>query len=70
MRKLLLPRHVPLKDTVVSAVMLPSGHEDAELHRLTQEGALAQRRVVCREVRSVSQGASFSHAEMHFTRAR
>ncbi|KAM6194477.1 sodium-dependent lysophosphatidylcholine symporter 1-like [Sarcoramphus papa] len=29
--------------------MLPSGHEDAELHRLTQEGALAQRRVVCRE---------------------
>ncbi|XP_040978691.1 sodium-dependent lysophosphatidylcholine symporter 1-B-like isoform X2 [Aquila chrysaetos chrysaetos] len=33
----------------MSAVMLPSGNEDAELHRLTQEGALPQRRVVCRK---------------------
>ncbi|GAB0197384.1 sodium-dependent lysophosphatidylcholine symporter 1-like [Grus japonensis] len=38
-----------LKDAVVSAVMLPGGHEDAELHRLTQEGAPPQRRVVHRE---------------------
>ncbi|KAM6054178.1 sodium-dependent lysophosphatidylcholine symporter 1-B-like isoform 5-T7 [Chlamydotis macqueenii] len=29
--------------------MLPDGHEGAELHRLTQEEALPQRRVVCRE---------------------
>ncbi|KAM9648175.1 uncharacterized protein ACIBXB_011224 isoform 3-T3 [Morphnus guianensis] len=34
----------------MSAVMLPSGNEDAELHRLTQEGALPQRRVVCRKL--------------------
>ncbi|XP_052640055.1 sodium-dependent lysophosphatidylcholine symporter 1-like isoform X2 [Harpia harpyja] len=33
----------------MSAVMLPGGNEDAELHRLTQEGALPQRRVVCRK---------------------
>ncbi|XP_072735533.1 sodium-dependent lysophosphatidylcholine symporter 1-like isoform X5 [Ciconia boyciana] len=30
--------------------MLPGGHEDAELHRLTQEGALPQRRAVRREL--------------------
>ncbi|XP_054074276.1 uncharacterized protein LOC128916492 isoform X3 [Rissa tridactyla] len=29
--------------------MLPGGHEDAELHRLTQEGALPQRSMVHRE---------------------
>ncbi|XP_032839363.1 sodium-dependent lysophosphatidylcholine symporter 1-like [Tyto alba] len=29
--------------------MLPGGHEDAELHRLSHEGALPQRRVVRRE---------------------
>ncbi|XP_075294716.1 sodium-dependent lysophosphatidylcholine symporter 1-like [Opisthocomus hoazin] len=40
---------MPLKDTVVSAVMLPGGHEDAELHRLTPEGALPRRRAVRRE---------------------
>lgn len=40
-------------------------HEDAKLHRSTQ-GALPERRVVCREARSVSQGAAFSHAEAHF----
>lgn len=40
-------------------------HKDAELHRSTQ-GALPERRVVRREVRSVSQGAAFSHAEAHF----
>ncbi|KAM6319430.1 sodium-dependent lysophosphatidylcholine symporter 1-A-like [Podargus strigoides] len=34
----------------MSAVMLPGGHEDAEMHRLTHEGALPQRRVVCREL--------------------
>ncbi|XP_049673382.1 sodium-dependent lysophosphatidylcholine symporter 1-A-like isoform X2 [Accipiter gentilis] len=33
----------------MSAVILPSGNEDAELHRLTQEGAIPQRRVVCRK---------------------
>ncbi|XP_009699737.1 PREDICTED: sodium-dependent lysophosphatidylcholine symporter 1-A-like, partial [Cariama cristata] len=40
---------MPPKDAVVSAAMLPGGHEDAELHQLTQEGALPQGRVVCRE---------------------
>lgn len=43
----------------MSAVILPSGNEDAELHRLTQEGAIPQRRVVCRKVRPVSQGVFF-----------
>ncbi|XP_055578003.1 sodium-dependent lysophosphatidylcholine symporter 1-like isoform X3 [Falco biarmicus] len=38
-----------LKDTVMSAVMLPGGHEDAELHTLSQEGALPQGTVVGRE---------------------
>ncbi|XP_067163910.1 sodium-dependent lysophosphatidylcholine symporter 1-like [Apteryx mantelli] len=45
-RKPPLPCHVPVKDAVVSARMLPGGQEDAELPRLTQEGALPQRRVV------------------------
>ncbi|XP_064321564.1 sodium-dependent lysophosphatidylcholine symporter 1-like isoform X1 [Phalacrocorax carbo] len=48
-RKLLLPYHMLLKDTVMSEVMLPGGHEDAGPRRLTQEGALPQRGVVCRE---------------------
>ncbi|XP_027646071.1 sodium-dependent lysophosphatidylcholine symporter 1-like isoform X2 [Falco peregrinus] len=38
-----------LKDTAMSAVMLPGGHEDAELHTLSQEGALPQGTVVGRE---------------------
>lgn len=58
-RKVLRPHHMPLQDT--SAVMHPGAHDDAALHRSTQEGALPQRRVP-REVRSVSQ-VFLSHSQ-------